>query len=63
LEIKGEGKMASRDEAESSQQEDEFTQLVDTIAKHFQERGITRSDIEDAIVWARSQQEESESEE
>jgi hypothetical protein len=50
-----EAPLESRDEEESSQPEDEFTQLVNTIAKHFQERGITRSDIEDAIVWARSQ--------
>jgi antitoxin PrlF len=33
--------------------EDDFNSLADSIARQFEERGITRADIEDAIRWAR----------
>ena len=33
--------------------EDEFDRLADRIATRFKSQGITRSDIEDAIKWAR----------
>jgi len=33
--------------------EDEFDRLADRIAERFASKGITRSDVEDAIKWAR----------
>jgi antitoxin PrlF len=33
--------------------EDSFDALTERITRHFEERGITRTDIEDAIRWAR----------
>jgi antitoxin PrlF len=33
--------------------EDSFDALTERITRHFEERGITRADIEDAIRWAR----------
>lgn len=31
----------------------DFASLADTIADHFEEQGIVRADVEDAIRWAR----------
>jgi antitoxin PrlF len=33
--------------------EEDFDNLLNSIAQQFEERGITRADIEDAIRWAR----------
>ena len=33
--------------------EEDFDALLDSIAQQFEERGITRADVEDAIRWAR----------
>jgi hypothetical protein len=32
---------------------DDFEFLADSIANHFEEQGISRADVEDAIRWAR----------
>ena len=33
--------------------EDEFDRLAERIARRFKAKGITRSDVDDAIKWAR----------
>ena len=39
--------------ADGATTEDSFDALTERITRHFEERGITRADIEDAIRWAR----------
>ena len=50
LEPRGEYLVGTKAEISS---EDEFDRLADRIAKRFKSRGIKRSDVEDAIKWAR----------
>jgi hypothetical protein len=50
LEPQGEYLIGTKAEISS---EDEFDRLAARIAKRFKAKGITKSDIEDAIKWAR----------
>ena len=50
LEPQGEYLIGAKAEISS---EDEFDRLADRIANRFKAKGITRSDVEDAIKWAR----------
>jgi AbrB family looped-hinge helix DNA binding protein len=50
LEPQGEYLIGAKAEIAS---EDEFDRLADRIASRFKAKGITRSDVEDAIKWAR----------
>ena len=50
LEPQGEYLIGAKAEISS---EDEFDRLADRIAKRFKSKGVTRSDVEDAIKWAR----------
>lgn len=50
LEPQGEYLIGAKAEISS---EDEFERLADRIAKRFKSKGIAKSDVEDAIKWAR----------
>ena len=50
LEPQGEYLIGAKAEISS---EEEFDRLADRIAKRFKAKGITRSDVKDAIKWAR----------